>query len=104
VRSERPPRRPGAVPGDDLGPGVLAEPVCDGIGGASFQDIDAAAGLGVDEDGRVDHATAQGKVVNAQHTGHFQVGEGDPEEGPDSGMPGEFDAQRCKQPGSRAAR
>jgi hypothetical protein len=67
---------PGTVPADDLDPGVLAQPVLDDIGGAVLQDIDAAAGLGVDEDGRVDEAAFQGKVVNAQDAGALPSREG----------------------------
>jgi hypothetical protein len=43
---------------------VLAEPLLDDIGGASFQDIDAPAGLGVNQDGRVDEPAAQREVVD----------------------------------------
>jgi hypothetical protein len=92
---------PGPVAGDDLDAGVLAEPVLDDIGGAAFQDVDAPAGLGVDEDGRVDQAPPQGKIVNPQHAGHFQGGQGDPEQDPQRGLPGDADAQRRQQPGSR---
>jgi hypothetical protein len=41
-----------------------AKPVPGHVGGASFQDIDAPAGLGVDEDRRVDKALPQREVVD----------------------------------------
>jgi hypothetical protein len=43
---------------------VLAEPLPGDIGGASFQDIDASAGLGVNQDGRVDEPAAQREVID----------------------------------------
>ncbi len=42
---------------------MLAQPVPDDIGRAALQDTGPAAGLGVDEDGRVDKAAAQREVV-----------------------------------------
>jgi len=54
---------PRPVTGDNLDAGVPAEPVFDDVGGASFEDIDAPAGLGVDEDRRVDEAPAQGEII-----------------------------------------
>jgi hypothetical protein len=77
---------------------VPAEPVLDDISGAAFQDVDTPARLGVDQDGRVDQAPPQGEIVNPQHAGHFQGGEGDPEENPQRGMPRDADAQRRQQP------
>jgi hypothetical protein len=53
-----------AVTGDDLDAGVLAEPVLDDAGGASFQHVDAPAGLGVDEDSRVGKAASQREIVD----------------------------------------
>jgi len=38
---------------------MLTEPVLDDIGGAARQDVNAAAGPGVDEHGRVDEAAPQ---------------------------------------------
>ena len=93
----------GPVTGDDLGTGMGAEPVLDDIGGASFQDIDAPAGLSVDEDRRVDEAASQREIVNPQHTGHFQLGKADRQQGPQRRVPGDIDAQRGQQPGPGAA-
>jgi hypothetical protein len=87
-----------AVSGDDLDPGVLAEPFLDDIGGASFQDIDAPAGLGVNQDGRVDEPAAQREVVDSQDTGYFEAGEADRQQGPERGMPGDADAEGRQQP------
>jgi hypothetical protein len=82
---------------------MRAQPLLHDTGGASFQDIDAPAGLGVNEDRRVDQAAPQGEIVNSQHTGHFQVRERDPEQGPQRGMAGQVDAQHRQQPASRPA-
>ena len=92
---------PRPVTGDDLDAGVLAEPVLDDIGGASFQDVDAPAGLGVDEDRRVDEAPPQREIVNPQHAGHFQVGEADPPAGPAARYAGR---RRCPAPAAAAPR
>jgi hypothetical protein len=43
---------------------VLAEPVLHDIGGAAFQDVGAPAGLGVNQDGRVDEPAAQREIVD----------------------------------------
>ena len=83
---------------------MLAQPVLDDVGGAAFQDVDAPAGLGVDEDGRVDQAAAQREVVDPQHPRHRQRGQGDPEQDPQRGMPGDADAQRRQQPRRGPAR
>ena len=87
-----------AVSGDDLDPGVLAEPFLDDIGGASFQDVDAPAGLGVNQDGRVDEPAAQREIVNPKDTGYFQAGKADRQQGPQRGMPGDANAQGRQQP------
>ena len=87
-----------AVTGDDLHPGVLAEPALDDIGSASFQDIDAPAGPGVNQDGRVDEPAAQGEIVNPQDTGYVEAGEADRQQGPERGMPGDAGAQDRQQP------
>ena len=73
---------------------MRAEPVLDDVGCASFQDIDAPAGLRVDEDRRGDEAPAQGEIVDPQHARHRQGGQGDLEEDPQRGMPGDAGAQR----------
>ena len=88
----------GPVAGDDLDAGVPAEPVLDDIGGAPFQDVDAPAGLGVDEDRGVDEAPAQGKIIDPQHAGHLEAGKADREQGPQRGMAGDADAQCRQQP------
>ena len=55
---------------------MRAEPVLDDIGGAAFRDVDAAAGLGVDEDGRVDEAAAQREIVDPKQRGTARAGRG----------------------------
>ena len=88
---------PRSVPADDLDAGMLTEPVPGDIGGTALQDVDAAAGLVLDEHGRVDQAAPQREVVDAQDTRHFQGGKGDPEEDAQRGVPGDADAQRRQQ-------
>jgi hypothetical protein len=94
----------GPVAGDDLGARVSAEPLLDDVSGAPFQDIDALAGLGVDQDGRVDPALPQREVIDAQHAGHLQGGEGNREQDPQGGMPRDGDPECRQQPGPGAAR
>jgi hypothetical protein len=83
---------------------VGAEPVLDDAGGAPFQDVDPPAGLGVDEDRRVDPASAQGEVVDAEDAGHLQSREGDREQDAQGRVPGDSDPERRQQPRPRAAR
>ena len=53
---------------------MLAEPVLDDIGDASFQDVDAQTGLSVD--GTVAYEPApQREVVDSHDTGYFEPGE-----------------------------
>ena len=94
---------PGTVSADDFHSRVAAQPVLNDIGGAALEDVDPAAGLGVDEDGRVDEAAAQREVVNPQDTRYSQAGEGNPEKDPQRGVPGDIDARRCLQPESRTS-
>jgi hypothetical protein len=61
-------------------------------------DVDAPSGLGVDEHGGVDQAAAQREVIDAEHPRHRHPGQGDPQEDPHRGMPGDHDAQCWQQP------
>jgi len=63
------------------------------FGGAAGDDVDAAAGLGVDEHGRVDAAAAQREVVDPEHPRHRKGGQRDAEQDPQHGVPGDRDAQ-----------
>jgi hypothetical protein len=54
----------GPVSAGDLDAWMPADPVLDDVSGAPLEDVDAPAGLGVDEDGRVDQAAAQREVVD----------------------------------------
>ena len=85
------------VTAHDLDPGMAAQPLLRDIGGAAGDDVDAPAGLGVDEHGRVDAAAAQREVVDPQYPRHRQRGQGDLEKDPQRGMPGGRDAQRRQQ-------
>ena len=62
------------------------------------QDIDPLAGLGVNQDGRVDLATAQREIINAQHPRHRDLGQGKPQQQAQRGMPRQRDSQRRQQP------
>jgi hypothetical protein len=58
-----------AVAAHDLGAGVLAEPVREGVGFPVRQQLHPAVVVQVDQHGAVDVATAQREVVDAEH-GH----------------------------------
>ncbi len=53
---------------------------------------------GVDEHGHVDKAAAQREVVDPEHPRRRHLGQGDLQEDPQRGMPGDQDAQRRQQP------
>ena len=93
-----------AVAAHDLDPGMVPQPLLGDVGGAARDDVDAPAGLGVDEHGRVDQAAAQREVVDPQHPRHRQRGQGDLEQDPQRGMPGDRDAQCRQQPRPGPAR
>jgi hypothetical protein len=66
-----------------------AKPRFPGGGGAVGQDVDALAGLGVDERGGVPAASAQGEVVHPQHPGHPRLRQGQVQQDAQGGMPGQ---------------
>ena len=86
-----------AVTAHDLDPWMAPQPLLGELSGAAGDDVDAPAGLGVDEHRRVDQAAAQREVVDPQHPRHWGLGERDPQEGPQRGVPGNQDAQRGQQ-------
>jgi hypothetical protein len=92
-----------AVAADDLDAGMVLQPFLSDLGGAAGDDVDAAAGLGVDEHGRVDLAAAQ-REVDPEHPRHRHLGQGDLKQDPQRGMPGDPDAQRRQQPRRGSAR
>jgi len=57
----------GAVAADVFGPGMLAQPRDQGLGGAVRQDVDPLAGLGVDDHGGVAVPALEGEVIDAEH-------------------------------------
>jgi len=77
---------------------MVSQPCLGHVGSPARNDINAAAGLGIDQHGRVDQATAQREVVGFQHLRHRHTGQGDLEENPQRGVPGNHDAQCRKQP------
>jgi hypothetical protein len=83
---------------------MVPQPSLGRVRGPAGDDIDAAAGLGVDEHGRVDQAAAQREVVDPEHAWYCRLGQGDPHEDPQRGMPGGADAERRQQPGRGPAR
>ena len=94
----------GPVPAHDLDARVIAQPLLQHVSLPAGQDIDPLAGLGVDQDGRVDVAAAQREIVNAQHAGDADLGQREPQQHPQGGITGNRDSQRCQQPGPRTAR
>jgi hypothetical protein len=82
---------------------MIAQPLPGGAGGAAGDDVDAAAGPGVDEHGRVDQAAAQ-REVDPEHPRRRHLGQRDLQEDPQRGMPGDHDAQRRQQPRRGPAR
>jgi hypothetical protein len=83
---------------------MIAQPLPGGAGGAAGDDVDAAAGPGIDEHGRVDQAAAQREVIDPGHPRHRHLGQRDLQEDPQRGMPGDHDAQRRQQPRRGPAR
>jgi hypothetical protein len=83
---------------------VIPQPLRRGVGGAAGDDVDAAAGLGVDEHRRVDAAAAQREVVDPQHPRHRQRRQRDLEQDTQHDVPGGGDAQRRQQPRRGPAR
>ena len=83
---QRPARRlavgPRAVTAQDLDPGMVPQPCLGHVRGPARNDIDAAAGLGVDQHGRVDQAAAQREVVDSQHPRHRRTGQAGSAAGP----------------------
>lgn len=83
----------GAVPADDLHSWVGGQPGPDGFNGAVGQQVDRAAGLDVDQDGRVDVALAQGELVDPQDPRRWRLGlrhgAYQPEQGGAAGRDGE---------------
>ena len=77
---------------------VVPQPLPGDASGPAEDDVDAAAGLSVDEHRRVDQAAAQREVVDPQHPRHRQDRKGNPEQDPQRGVPGNHDAQRRQQP------
>jgi hypothetical protein len=83
---------------------MVPQPLLRDVSGAALDDVDAAAGPGVDEHGRVDAATAQREVVDPQHPRHRQRGQRDLEQDTQHDMPGDGDAQGRQQPRGGPAR
>lgn len=94
----------GSVPADVLGPGVLAQPRDQGLGGAVGQDVDPRAGLGVDEHGGVSLASAQGEVVDAEHAGNARRRQVLAYEQAQGGRAGDRAGQEAGEAGARPAR
>jgi hypothetical protein len=73
---------------------MVPQPLPSDVSGATGDDVDAPAGISVDEHGRVVAAAAQREVVNSQHPRHRQRGKGNPQKRPQRGVPGYGTAQR----------
>lgn len=88
---------PRPVTAHDLDPGMVPQPLLRDVSGAAPDDIDAPAGPGAGEHGRVDAAAAQREVVDPQHPRHRQGGKRDLEQDTQRGVPGHSDAKRRQQ-------
>jgi hypothetical protein len=77
---------------------MVPQPCLGRVRGPARDDIDAAAGLGVDEHGRVGQPAARGEVVDSEHPRHRRAGKRNREENAQRGMPGDGDAQGRQQP------
>jgi hypothetical protein len=104
---QRPPDRlgvgTGPVPAHDLGTRVLTQPCLHHVSRPAGQDIDPFPGPGVDQDGCVDVAAAQREIVSAQHAGHADLRQGQPQQYAQRGVPRDRDSQHCQQPGAGTA-
>jgi hypothetical protein len=83
---------------------MVPQPCLGHIGAPARNDIDAAAGLGVDQHSRAGQAAAQREVIDSQHPRRRRTGQGDLQENPQRGMPGNHDAQCRQQPRRGPAR
>jgi hypothetical protein len=72
----------GAVAGNDFDPGMGAQPCGHSLGRALRQKIDRALLFEIHQDGAIDPALAQGKIVDAHDPGCGRVGRGAPTENP----------------------
>jgi len=62
--------RTGPIPADDLDPGMLAQPVGEGVCSPIRQQLDRSVGVDIDDDRPVDMPTAQREVVHAERRHH----------------------------------
>ncbi len=94
----------GPVPAHDLHAWVVAQPGGEGVGRAVGKDVDAAAGLHVQQDRGVDVAAFEGEVIRPQEAGNAGrrlVGQG--VQDPDQGVRAGGGAERAGQAGSGAS-
>ncbi len=82
---------------------MRAKPVRQGLAGAVGQDVDALAGLGVDEDGGIAVASAQGEVVHAQDPRCSRGGQWQVEQQAQGGGSGGRGRQEVQEPGAGTA-
>jgi hypothetical protein len=92
------------VPAHDLDARVSAQPCLQHLSGAARQDIDPLPGLGVDQHGRVDLPAAQREIIDTKHPRHADLGQREPQQHPQGGVPRYRDTQRRQQPRASTAR
>ena len=83
---------------------MSAQPRLQHLSRAARQDINPFAGLGVDQHGRVDLAAAQREIVDAKHPGDGHLGQREPQQQTQRGVPRERNCQRGQQRRTGAAR
>ncbi len=91
----------GPVPADDLDAGVGGQPVRQGLGVASFEEVERGAGLDVDDQRAVVLAAPDREVVDPEYPGRCRRRVGNGHDQPEHDLPGRRDGQAGGQPGSR---
>ena len=87
-----------AVPADDFDARVIAQPGFQHVSLAAGQDTGPLPGPGAGHDGRAGLAAAQYEAIDAQHPRHGHLGQREPQQNPQRGMPRQRDAQRVSSP------
>jgi hypothetical protein len=94
----------GAVPADDLGAGMLAQPVGEGVGFPVGKQVHRAVAVDVDQDGAVAVAAAQREVVDAEHGHAAGIGVGQRAEQAQQGAAAGRQPKACRPAARRRGR
>ncbi|GAA3698465.1 hypothetical protein GCM10023081_39220 [Arthrobacter ginkgonis] len=92
-----------AVPAHGPHSRMSAQPLGDGRGAPAREHVDPLAGIGIDQHGGVGPATAQGEVVDPQHTRDRTFRQRDAQQRPHRGVPPRDDPKDRQQAGRRTA-